>query len=27
MVADRLVVDLSADGQAGVLAWPDGGKK
>ncbi|HXL92974.1 MAG TPA: hypothetical protein VN969_28940 [Streptosporangiaceae bacterium] len=25
MVADRLVVDLSADGQAGVLAWPDGG--
>ena len=24
-VADRLLVDLGGDGQAGVLSWPDGG--
>ena len=25
VMADRLVVDLGGDGQAAVLAWPDGG--
>ena len=25
VLADRLVVDLGGDGQAGILAWPDGG--
>ena len=24
-LADRLLVDLGGDGQAGVLSWPDGG--